>query len=192
MYANSRLYFGTWCQCQPGKTRSHVNSTCLLCDIGGTKEPGVMCFATKWGAKNAQNPQNHRVVVCGEYAGTRTCSLTVTFPKLLGQLAYQLLNPWWTNCPTFANTICSLCKRCLLCDPHRIWIGKKGSESRQMPAYWPPLPKSWYQFESFWFEPRNRELQESCLDTCRATGQKVTAPMRRTRCCKFPFSYISR
>ena len=35
MYANSRLYFGTWCQCEPGKTRSHVNCTCLPCDIGG-------------------------------------------------------------------------------------------------------------------------------------------------------------
>ena len=34
----------------------------LPCDIGGAKEPGMMYFPTKWGAKEPQNPQNHRVV----------------------------------------------------------------------------------------------------------------------------------
>ena len=33
----------------------------LGCDIGGAKEPGVMYFPTNWGAKERQNPQNHRV-----------------------------------------------------------------------------------------------------------------------------------
>ena len=33
----------------------------LPCDIGGAKEPGMMYFTTKWGAKEPQNPQNHRV-----------------------------------------------------------------------------------------------------------------------------------
>ena len=34
------------------------------CDIGGVKEPGMMYFPTKCGDKEAQNPQNHRVVFC--------------------------------------------------------------------------------------------------------------------------------
>ena len=33
----------------------------LPCDIAGAKEPGMMYFPTKWGAKEPQNPQNHRV-----------------------------------------------------------------------------------------------------------------------------------
>ena len=31
-------------------------------DIEGAKEAGMMYFPTKWGAKEPQNPQNHRVV----------------------------------------------------------------------------------------------------------------------------------
>ncbi len=34
----------------------------LPCDIEGAKEPGMMDFPTKWGAKEHQNPQNHGVV----------------------------------------------------------------------------------------------------------------------------------
>ena len=35
----------------------------LGCDIGGAKELGVMYFLTNWGAKEPQNPPNHRVVM---------------------------------------------------------------------------------------------------------------------------------
>ena len=31
------------------------------CDIGGAKELGVIYFPTNWGAKEPQNPPNHRV-----------------------------------------------------------------------------------------------------------------------------------
>ena len=34
----------------------------LGCDIGGAKELGVIYFPTNWGAKEPQNPPNHRVV----------------------------------------------------------------------------------------------------------------------------------
>ena len=33
----------------------------LGCDIGGAKELGMIYFPTDWGAKEPQNPQNHRV-----------------------------------------------------------------------------------------------------------------------------------
>ena len=33
----------------------------LPCAIEGAKEPGMMYFPTKGGAKEPQNPQNHRV-----------------------------------------------------------------------------------------------------------------------------------
>ena len=43
----------------------------LGCDIGGAKEPGVIYFPTNWGAKEPQNPHNHRVViiVLGSFSG---------------------------------------------------------------------------------------------------------------------------
>ena len=33
----------------------------LGCDIEGAKELGVIYFPTNWGAKELQNPPNHRV-----------------------------------------------------------------------------------------------------------------------------------
>ena len=40
----------------------HRSFSKLSCNIGGAKEPGMMYFPTKWGAKELQNPPNHRVV----------------------------------------------------------------------------------------------------------------------------------
>ena len=41
----------------------HLNTKIDLlgCDIGGAKELGVIYFPTNWGAKEPQNPPNHRV-----------------------------------------------------------------------------------------------------------------------------------
>ena len=39
-----------------------VDFSQLGCDIGGAKELGVIYFPTNWGAKEPQNPPNHRVV----------------------------------------------------------------------------------------------------------------------------------
>ena len=41
---------------------NHRDFLWLPWDIGGAKEPGMMYFPTKWGAKEPHNPQNDRVV----------------------------------------------------------------------------------------------------------------------------------
>ena len=50
------------CKMLDGFDISDQKISCLTYDIGGAKEPGMMYFPTKWGAKEPQNPQNQRVV----------------------------------------------------------------------------------------------------------------------------------
>lgn len=46
----------------PTETGQKVWGNCLPCDLGGATGPGMIYFPTKWGAKEPQNIQNHRVV----------------------------------------------------------------------------------------------------------------------------------
>ena len=59
----------------------------IPCDIRGAKEPGMMHFPTKRGAKEPRNPQNHRVVnhfnglahlPSLSFAGSRTILISFT------------------------------------------------------------------------------------------------------------------
>ena len=59
-----------------------------LGDIGGANEPGMIYFPAKWGAKELQNPKNHRVVILTQQLANQFKLLGVTY--LVAKVKFEL------------------------------------------------------------------------------------------------------
>ena len=68
-------------------------STCCIpcylpCDIGGGNEPGMIYFPAKRGAKELQNPKNHRIVILTQQLANQFKLLGVTY--LVAKVKFEL------------------------------------------------------------------------------------------------------